>query len=165
MNSQAALIAQKKKEIEEKLALQQKETDPKECEKDNVPAVEEIVIPAVPAVPFKNDGSFLEQFKQLQQQNLKTEIVAPSFEHLAQPDYPPPPPPIDVTVPPPMFLNRPPPEYQCNPPSVPVGFEEEVKRERAERSPSPYSPSRPCEDEDEQEHTFFKKGEWSTFAS
>ena len=44
MNSQAALIAQKKKEIEEKLALQQKETDPKECEKDNVPAVEEIVM-------------------------------------------------------------------------------------------------------------------------
>jgi len=41
MNSQAALIAQKKKEIEEKLALQQKEADPKECEKDNVPLAEE----------------------------------------------------------------------------------------------------------------------------
>lgn len=43
MNSQAALIAQKKKEIEEKLALQQKEADPKECEKDTNPPVEEVV--------------------------------------------------------------------------------------------------------------------------
>jgi len=43
MNSQAALIAQKKKEIEDKLALQQKETDPKESEKDNIAPVEEIV--------------------------------------------------------------------------------------------------------------------------
>ena len=114
--------------------------------------------PVIPPIPFKNDGSFLEQFKQLQQQSVKTEPVTQPFNHPPQPNYPPPlPPQVDVTIPPPMFLNHPPPQYLHPPPSPMIN--KEVKRER--RSPSPYSPSRPCEDEDEQ--AFFNKGEWSTF--
>lgn len=128
----------------------------------------------MPVLPFKNDGSFLEKFRQMQQQN----TISPSYPSLTsnvqQNDYSFPPP-VDVTVPPPVtmhpsqpsqyFLQHlpppPPPQQQqqlYNDDSSLVKIKEEMKREN--RSPSPYSPSRPCEDEEDL--VFYNKGECST---
>lgn len=127
--------------------------------------------PKVPVLPFKNDGSFLEQFRQMQQQNTKPSVLPCSTTQtlktefkIEQADYSCPPP-IDVSVPPPSmhslssssyFTQHPPPSYLSAPP--PIKIKEEVKEEN--RSPSPYSPSRPCEDEDDL--TYYNKGECST---
>ena len=132
-------------------------------------------------IPFKNDGSFLEQFKQLQQSSLKSatctqvgaatssSVFTPAQSSNLQSLYiPPGPTPINITVPPPSSYfqqqcnpqySNPPPQYSQPPPSIKMPMKGEVKRE--DRSPSPYSPSRPCEDEEEQ--VFINnKGEWST---
>jgi hypothetical protein len=78
----------------------------------------------------------------------------------------PPPPPPQLNFPPPSSYSfqQPSPEHSSG--SSQTTVKEEIKREdikREERSPSPYSPSRPCEDDDEQP-TFSvdSKGEWST---
>lgn len=130
-------------------------------------------------IPFKNDGSFLEQFKQLQQNSLKSgtctqagaatsSVFSPAQSDLQSRYIPPGPPPINITVPPPSSYfqqqctpqySNPPPQYSQPPPLISqMSIKGEVKREQ--RSPSPYSPSRPCEDEEEQ--VFINKGEWST---
>ncbi|XP_032783973.2 SURP and G-patch domain-containing protein 1 isoform X2 [Daphnia magna] len=167
MNSQAALIAQKKKEIEEKLAQQQQpqkevNLEPKVETQDVSPTgtEETVQLPTkAPVLPFENDGSFLEKFRQMQQQNAKFNISANATAESQTPqtDYTCPPP-VDVSVPPPhtlpnsYYVQHPPPQtYQSAPP--PMKIKEEVKREN--RSPSPYSPSRPCEDEDDL--TYFNK--------
>ncbi|XP_046441957.1 SURP and G-patch domain-containing protein 1-like isoform X2 [Daphnia pulex] len=159
MNSQAALIAQKKKEIEEKLAQQQlpqKEVkvEPKIEIQEVIPNGQEEAVqlpPKTPVLPFKNDGSFLEKFRQMQQQNAKSDVQHSGASQSLQADYSCPPP-IDVSVPPPHSLpnpyytqHPPPPSYLSAPP--PMNIKEETKEEN--RSPSPYSPSRPCEDEDD----------------
>ncbi|KAI9562350.1 hypothetical protein GHT06_013315 [Daphnia sinensis] len=167
MNSQAALIAQKKKEIEEKLAQQQQPQKEVNLEskvetQDVTPTgmEESVQLPTkAPVLPFENDGSFLEKFRQMQQQNAKSNIAvnATAESQTPQTDYTCPPP-VDVSVPPPhtlpnlYYVQHPPPQpYLSVPP--PVKIKEEVKREN--RSPSPYSPSRPCEDEDDL--TYFNK--------
>lgn len=174
MQNQADLIAQKKREIEEKLAHQHKETtpivkeEPKElikCSDDNMPSSSNKA-----PIPFKNDGSFLEQFKQLQQSSFmsgtstQTGAATSSVFTPAQSDlqsrYIPPSglPPINITVPPPssFYQQQCNPQYSNPPPqlsqpspynSIEMPTKGEVKHEQ--RSPSPYSPSRPCEDEEE----------------
>jgi hypothetical protein len=98
----------------------------------------------------------------MQQQNAKCDVQHGGASQSLQADYSCPPP-IDVSVPPPHSLpnpyytqHPPPPSYLSSPP--PMNIKEETKEEN--RSPSPYSPSRPCEDEDDLK--FFNKGECST---
>ena len=133
-------------------------------------------------IPFKNDGSFLEQFKQLQQSSFmsgtstQTGAVTSSVFSPAQSDlqsrYIPPSglPPINITVPPPssFYQQQCNPQYSNPPPqlsqpspynSIKMPTKGEVKHEQ--RSPSPYSPSRPCEDEEEPAF-INNKGELST---
>ena len=116
----------------------------------------------------------MEQFKQLQQSSLQsganatttqTGVYSSVFSPEMKTHYIPPPPPINITIPPPSSYfqqqySNPPPHYSQPPPPIlpQLPIKKEVKREQ--RSPSPYSPSRPCEDEEEQH--FFIKGEWST---
>jgi hypothetical protein len=118
--------------------------------------------PKAPVLPFKNDGSFLEKFRQMQQQTANSSVHHTAVSPSLHANYSCPPP-IDVSVPPPHTLSNPyfiqhppPPSYLTAPPVM--NIKEEVKEEN--RSPSPYSPSRPCEDEDDL--TFFNKGECST---
>lgn len=102
----------------------------------------------------------------MQQQNAKpVELSSPATQHF-QTDYSNLPP-IDVSVPPPSmqpsmqsssyYTQHPPPSYISVPP--PIKIKEEVKEEK--RSPSPYSPSRPCEDDDDLAY-YNNKGECST---
>ena len=105
----------------------------------------------------------------MQQQNTKPIVSSNSgdyaTEHL-QTDYTCP---VDVSIPPPSFttsstsyfVQHPPPAtYLIAPP--PIKIKEEIKEEiRRSRSPSPYSPSRPT-DEDEDDLAYFNKGEFST---
>ncbi len=105
----------------------------------------------------------------MQQQNAKSIVPSSSTTPNLQTDYTCPPP-VDVSIPPPSLpvsstsyfvQHPPPPSYLSAPP--PIKIKEEVKEEKTERhsrSPSPYSPSRPCEDEDDL--PYFNKGEWST---
>lgn len=198
MNSQAELIAQKKREIEEKLAKQQQQQE-EGAVKDSpvVPKVEVVVkqelvketveqhedskynefatcqekrtylhhdlcrLPVKPLV-FKNDGSFLEQFKQMQQQNPKPAVVSPPTVPASLDTSVPPPAPFyhnSYQYPPPQqYIKEEPQDTQhrsqyikqepgCS--SQSSRFIKEESSRSSERSPSPYSPSRPCEDDDD----------------
>ena len=102
----------------------------------------------VAPVPFKNDGSFLEQFKQMQQQSSGVMPFMPCG-----------PPPVLMTIPPhaPLPTAAPPPPATARinvsvpPPPFYTSSDPGWSREEPRRAPSPYSPSRPCEEEDDEE--------------